>query len=86
MLYVLKEKKIVNFFQVEESINEEFEAVKVLKRRVEYLKEVECLQFYIRFLWQKKRLDRMFVDYFLRLGYYNIVFKLVQYFDIQVSF
>lgn len=67
-------------------MNEELEAAKVLKRRVEHLKEAECLQPHTRPLWQKKRLDRMLVDYFLRSGYYDTALKLAQHSDIQVSF
>ncbi|XP_048744927.1 E3 ubiquitin-protein transferase MAEA-like isoform X1 [Ostrea edulis] len=69
--------------KAEESINEELEAAKVIKRRVEHLKEAECLQPHSRPLWQKKRLDRMLVEYFLRSGYYNTAIMLAQHSDIQ---
>ena len=56
----------------------------MIKRRVDHLKEAEYLQEQTRPLWQKKRLDRMLVEYFLRAGYYNTALKLAQHSDIEV--
>ncbi|KAF6024506.1 MAEA [Bugula neritina] len=54
-----------------ESIEEEAEAAKVCKRRLSHLQEYESLSFADEHLWKKKRLDRMLVEYCLRLGYYD---------------
>ena len=35
-------------------------------------------------LWQKTRLDRMLVEYFLRAGYYNTAIRLAQHSSIEV--
>lgn len=35
--------------------------------------------------WQKNRLDRMLVEYFLRAGYYNTALKLAKHSNIEVS-
>lgn len=72
-------------FQADESISEELEAARMIKRRVEHLKEAESLEPHAKPLWNKKRLDRMLVEYFLRAGYYNSAIKLAQHSDIEVS-
>ena len=48
-------------FKADESVNDELEAARMIKRRVEHLKEAEYLHDHTRPLWQKKRLDRMLV-------------------------
>ncbi|KAJ8316899.1 hypothetical protein KUTeg_004803 [Tegillarca granosa] len=75
-LYLLKRK-------ADESINEELDAARMIKRRVDHLKEVENLQPHTKPLWHKKRLDRMLVEYFLRAGYYNTALKLAQHSEIE---
>lgn len=62
------------------------EAARVIKRRVEHLKEAENLPEEARPLWQKKRLDRMLVEFFLRAGYYNTALKLARHSEIEVHF
>ncbi|XP_052227230.1 E3 ubiquitin-protein transferase MAEA-like [Dreissena polymorpha] len=69
--------------KADESINEELETARMIKRRVDHLKEAEHLHEHTRPLWQKKRLDRMLVEYFLRAGYYNTALKLAQHSDIE---
>ncbi|XP_060064943.1 E3 ubiquitin-protein transferase MAEA-like [Ylistrum balloti] len=69
--------------KADESINEELEAARMIKRRVEHLKEAESLEPHAKPLWHKKRLDRMLVEYFLRSGYYNTAIKLAQHSDIE---
>ncbi|KAL3864401.1 hypothetical protein ACJMK2_006087 [Sinanodonta woodiana] len=69
--------------KADESINEELEAARMIKRRVDHLKEADNLQESARPLWQKKRLDRMLVEFFLRAGYYNSALKLAQHSEIE---
>ncbi|KAL4231398.1 hypothetical protein ACF0H5_008977 [Mactra antiquata] len=69
--------------KADESITEELDTARMIKRRVDHLKEAEHLQDHTRPLWQKKRLDRMLVEYFLRAGYYNTALKLAQHSDIE---
>lgn len=69
--------------KADESINEELEAARMIKRRVEHLKEAEHMHDQARPLWQKKRLDRMLVEYFLRAGYYNTALKLAQHSGVE---
>ncbi|WAR22456.1 MAEA-like protein [Mya arenaria] len=45
--------------KADESISEELETARMIKRRVDHLKEAEHLHENTRPLWQKKRLDRM---------------------------
>ncbi|VDI77842.1 macrophage erythroblast attacher [Mytilus galloprovincialis] len=69
--------------KADESINEELEAARVIKRRVDHLKEAELLHPHTKPLWHKKRLDRMLVEYFLRAGFYNTAIKLAQQSEIE---
>ncbi|XP_046361076.1 E3 ubiquitin-protein transferase MAEA-like [Haliotis cracherodii] len=69
--------------KADESIQDELEAARVIKRRVEHLKEAENLPEEARPLWQKKRLDRMLVEFFLRAGYYNTALKLARHSEIE---
>ncbi|WAR22448.1 MAEA-like protein [Mya arenaria] len=69
--------------KADESISEELETARMIKRRVDHLKEAEHLHENTRPLWQKKRLDRMLVEYFLRAGYYSTALKLAQHSDIE---
>ncbi|KAL5022038.1 hypothetical protein ScPMuIL_001193 [Solemya velum] len=69
--------------KADESINDELDAARMIKRRVEHLKESECLHPDTKPLWQKKRLDRMLVEFFLRAGYYNSALKLAEHSELE---
>jgi macrophage erythroblast attacher len=73
-----------NVLQADESILDEMQAARVCKRRIEHLKEFEALSPTAQNQWQKKRLDRMLVEYFLRAGYYNSAIKLAHQSGIEV--
>ncbi|CAG5120161.1 unnamed protein product [Candidula unifasciata] len=78
-LSVLKRK-------AEESIQEELGVTHVIKRRLEHLQEREMGDGQDGMppkLWQKNRLDRMLVEYFLRAGYYNSALKLARHSNIE---
>ena len=75
----------VTVCQAEESVQDELEAAKVCKRRIEHLREYEHLPPTAVNQWHKKRLDRMLVEYFLRAGYYNSAIKLAQHSGIEVG-
>jgi len=66
-----------------ESIQDETEAAKVCKRRLDHLKEYENLPAGGMILWRKKRLDRMLVEYCLRAGYYNTAVQLACHSEIE---
>ena len=67
---------IIIISQAEESIQDELEAAQSCKRRLDHLKDCERLSEPAINQWKKKRLDRMLVEYFLRVGYYNTAIKL----------
>ncbi|CAL1533326.1 unnamed protein product [Lymnaea stagnalis] len=72
--------------KAEESIQEELGASRVIKRRLEHLQERDTPG--IKDLtpptwWQKNRLDRMLVEYFLRAGYYSSALKLAKHSNIE---
>lgn len=70
--------------KAEEYGNEELDAVRACKRRLEHLKgatEYKSNQFAIS-AWKKKRFDRMLVDHFLRNGCYESAAKLVEQYDL----
>ncbi|KAK2154234.1 hypothetical protein LSH36_274g06049 [Paralvinella palmiformis] len=69
--------------KAEESINDEQEAAKACKRRIEHLKEYENLPPGGVNQWKKKRLDRMLVEYCLRAGYYNTAVQLARHSGIE---
>ena len=85
--------------QAEENIQEEIDAAKVCKRRVDHLKEndvgqaatvsatasVSASTLMTASQWRKRRLDRMLVDHFLRSGYYNTAIKLARHAGIEVT-
>jgi len=70
--------------KAEENIQEEIDAAKVCKRRVDHLKENDNQVSMMAAQWRKKRLDRMLVDHFLRSGYYNTAIKLARHSSIEV--
>jgi len=70
--------------KAEENIQEEIDAAKVCKRRVDHLKENDNQVSMMAAQWRKKRLDRMLVDHFLRSGYYNTAIKLARHSGIEV--
>ncbi len=72
--------------QAEESIQDEIEAAKVCKRRVDHLHEIESQVPAVAELWRKKRIDRMIVDHFLRAGYYTTAMKLAKHSHIEVCY
>ncbi|XP_050399540.1 E3 ubiquitin-protein transferase MAEA [Patella vulgata] len=69
--------------KADESLQHEIDAARVIKRRVDHLKEVENLPDSAKPLWHKKRLDRMIVEFFLRKGYYNSALKLAKHSEIE---
>ncbi|XP_041368384.1 E3 ubiquitin-protein transferase MAEA-like [Gigantopelta aegis] len=69
--------------KADESIQDELDAAKVIKKRVEHLKEAEHLPPGAKPLWNKKRLDRMLVEFFLQAGYYNTALKLATHSEIE---
>ncbi|KAL8570233.1 hypothetical protein ACOMHN_029933 [Nucella lapillus] len=69
--------------KADEAINSEIEATRSIKRRVEHLKQVESYSTDQLPLWQKTRLDRMLVEYFLRAGYYKTAIGLAEHSKIQ---
>ncbi|RUS88059.1 hypothetical protein EGW08_004225 [Elysia chlorotica] len=72
--------------KAEESIQEELGATRVIKRRLEHLQERDACGTKDGpppLTWQKSRLDRMLVEYFLRAGYYNSALKLAQHSGIE---
>ena len=78
--------------QAEENIQEEIDAAKVCKRRVDHLKEndssgvgVQATSPTMSAQWRKRRLDRMLVDHFLRSGYYNTAIRLARHSGIEVT-
>ncbi|GFN82402.1 macrophage erythroblast attacher-like [Plakobranchus ocellatus] len=72
--------------KAEESIQEELGATRVIKRRLEHLQERDAYGAKDGpppITWQKSRLDRMLVEYFLRAGYYNSALKLARHSGIE---
>ncbi|KAK7109494.1 E3 ubiquitin-protein transferase MAEA-like isoform X2 [Littorina saxatilis] len=69
--------------KADETIQSEMDATRSIKRRVEHLQEVEAQNEKHLPLWQKTRLDRMLVEYFLRAGYYNTAIRLAQHSNIE---
>jgi macrophage erythroblast attacher len=62
----------------------ELDSTRSIKRRVEHLQEVESFDEKTLPLWQKTRLDRMLVEYFLRAGYYSTALQLARHSNIEV--
>ncbi|ELU07028.1 hypothetical protein CAPTEDRAFT_123183 [Capitella teleta] len=77
------EKLTIMKRKAEESILDEVQAARVCKRRIEHLKDYETLSPTAANQWQKKRLDRMLVEYFLRAGYYSSAIKLANQSNIE---
>jgi len=65
-------------------MEEEAGAAQTCKRRLSHLEEYETLSPTAQQLWKKKRLDRMLVEYCLRLGYYETALELSLHSDIKV--
>lgn len=51
--------------------NEERDYLKLIKKRIEHLKDYDSNQLAALKLFKRHRMDRMLIDYFLRSGYYN---------------
>ena len=51
--------------------NDEKDYLKLIKRRVEHLKEHDSNTLANLKVFKKQRMDRMLIDYFLRSGFYN---------------
>ena len=62
-------------FQAEEATQEEKECGRVVKRRVDHLKEHDSVSPTIVTQWKKTRLDRLLAEYLLRSGCYNTANK-----------
>ncbi|XP_074598943.1 E3 ubiquitin-protein transferase Katazuke [Brevipalpus obovatus] len=79
------EKLTVLKRKAKESIQDELEAAKCCKRRLDHLREycdsngneTSVNQ------WKKRRLDRMLVEHFLRCGYYDTAIKLAVHSNIE---
>jgi len=72
--------------KAEESIQEEIGASRVIKRRLSHLQERKTSgeqENSPPLTWQKNRLDRMLVEYFLRAGYYTTALKLANQSNIE---
>ncbi|XP_035826567.1 E3 ubiquitin-protein transferase MAEA isoform X2 [Aplysia californica] len=72
--------------KAEESIQEEIGATHVIKRRLAHLQERKSYgeqDSSPPLTWQKNRLDRMLVEYFLRAGYYNSALRLAKHSNIE---
>lgn len=66
-------------------MEEETEAARMCKRRLSHLQDYEKLSESEQVLWKKKRLDRMLVEYCLRMGYYDTALKLSSHSGIKVD-
>ncbi|XP_022080728.1 macrophage erythroblast attacher-like [Acanthaster planci] len=66
-----------------ESITQEEDSARVVKRRLEHLKEYEGSTGAALASWKKKRVDRMLVEYFLRAGYYDTAVKCARHSNIE---
>ncbi|XP_033113388.1 E3 ubiquitin-protein transferase MAEA-like [Anneissia japonica] len=66
-----------------EAISQEEGSARVCKRRIEHLKEKDMCTESTLAQWNKKRVDRMLVEYFLRAGYYDSAMKLASHADIE---
>jgi macrophage erythroblast attacher len=51
--------------------NDEKDYLKLIKRRIEHLKEHDTNTLATLKSFKKQRMDRMLIDYFLRSGFYN---------------
>lgn len=65
-------------------MEDERDAAIVCKRRLSHLQEYESLSEEEQQLWKKKRLDRMLVEYCLRMGYYETALNLSTHSNIKV--
>ena len=64
--------------------NEEKDLFKLIKKRVEHLKDHEAENQIVLKNFKKLRLDRLLIDYFLRSGFYETADQLAKKNDIQV--
>ena len=72
------------FSRSKECINEELEGADALKRRIDHLKSGTLVSTPASDAqWRKTRVDRMLVEHFLRIGYYDTAVSLAKHFDIK---
>ncbi|KAL7647480.1 UNVERIFIED_CONTAM: hypothetical protein RMT77_001076 [Armadillidium vulgare] len=64
--------------KAEDVTQEEIECGRVIKRRVEHLKEHDSTSPAVICQWRKLRLDRLLMEYVLRAGYYNTASELIK--------
>ncbi|XP_064114490.1 LOW QUALITY PROTEIN: E3 ubiquitin-protein transferase MAEA-like [Macrobrachium nipponense] len=70
-------EKLTNFKRkAEEATQDETECGRVVKRRVDHLKEHDSLSPSVVAEWKRTRLDRLLVEYLLRAGCYSTATKL----------
>lgn len=74
----------VLLLKADEGIDEEVEAVKACRRRLDHLQTFDSLPDEEQQMWKKKRLDRMLVEYCLRLGYYDTAMELAVHSNVKV--
>lgn len=61
--------------KAEEATQEEIECGRVVKRRVDHVKEHDSLSPSVVAEWKRTRLDRLLVEYLLRAGCYSTATK-----------
>ena len=77
------EKLCIMKRKADESVQDEIESAKACKRRIEHLKSCENMSSAAASQWNKNRLDRMLVEYFLRSGYYKTAIDLARHSGIE---
>lgn len=73
--WVDQEVQPLDFLQAEEATQEEIESGRVVKRRVDHLKDHDSLSPSVVAEWKRTRLDRLLVEYLLRAGCYSTATK-----------
>ena len=66
--------------------NEEKDLLKLIKKRIDHLKDHDTTNQVINKSFKKQRFDRMLIDYFLRSGFYKTAQLLADKSGIQVFF
>ena len=70
-----REVQYLGILQAEEATQEEIESGRVVKRRVDHLKDHDSLSPSVVAEWKRTRLDRLLVEYLLRAGCYSTATK-----------
>ena len=75
---------LIYYFRSKECVSDELVAADALKRRIEHLKNGTIPSTPAsEAQWKKTRVDRMLVEHFLRVGYYDTAVSLAKHFDIE---